>query len=441
MILFLAIVQLMFLIFFIYRGSKKQGLTFWVDPARIFVILWVTTICLYNFQLSSLYEPTLEINIVVMFIILLIILLLGRFSINKEEVIERFEQIKDEDAYKRYSFLTNIIFVIGVTVFIMNALYYGLAILQENRINKQQMQHYSAYLVYTLTFCAQVKYIVFRSFKKRSDLIMLLVSVGVLFLTLNRGPIFFLITTIYIYEIIQFVKIKEKFSKRRILASYGSLAIAVVITLQLFNYVGNMRIGYALKKYNKTIQQHYGMNEMMPSSLVWGYMYLTSPLDNAAFSIKNQEVEFTYFNKLLYPFIKLSANIVGQGDEYKQWINSRKSFVPHLEKRAGLNVSSFIAEAYQDLGYAGLLIYIGLYCALVYFTVRIIKRKTMFSSIGVFTIYSNTLNMLLWSVFVNSLKIQILLINLILVLALELDSKFKLSSKLVALGKKGGSNG
>jgi oligosaccharide repeat unit polymerase len=437
MILFLAIAQLVFLIFFIYRGSKKQGLTFWVDPSKIFIILWVTTICLYNFQLSSLYEPTLEINLVAMFIIVLIILLLGRSSITKGEVIERFEQIKKEDAYKRYNVIINIIFIIGVTVFTLNVLYYGLAILKENRIDKQPMQHYSAYLVYMLTLCAQVKYIVFRTFRSKWDLAILITSVGVLFLTLNRGPIFFLITTIYIYEVIGFIRIKDKLSKRKLLASVGALLLAVIITLQLFNYVGNIRIKFALNKNGKTIQQHYRMNEMVPSSLVWGYMYLTSPLDNAAFSLKNQEVEYTYFNKLLYPFIKFSANIVGQGDEYKQWLNSRKSFVPHLQKNVGLNVSSFITEAYQDLGYIGLLFYIGIYCALVYFTMRIIKRKTLFSSIAVFTIYSNTLNMLLWSVFVNSLKIQILLMNLILVVAVEFEAKFKLFSKMKAFGKKG----
>ncbi|WP_163195308.1 oligosaccharide repeat unit polymerase [Clostridium thermarum] len=436
MIFAIAVLQLLFLGYYIYIGNKKQGLTFWVDPSKIFVLLWVTTICLYNFQFSGLYSPTLQINLIVMLIIAAIILILRKNSISSEEAVALLDEIDKENSYNTYYLVSNIIFFMAVPTFINNVLHYGLAILAENKIGKQPMEHYSSYIVYMLTLCAQIKYILYRNFKNKKDLAVLAISVLVLFLTLNRGPIAFLFTTIYIYEVIHFIKIKDRISKRKIYISISAAVLAMVIFLQLFAYVGNVRMEYALNKYNKTLQQHYKMSDYMPDSLVWVYMYLTSPMDNAAHAMGSQEVQFTYFNNLLYPFIKLSANIVGKGNEYRQWLNQRKTLSPHLAESVGLTADSFIVEAYQDLGYVGVLVYIGIYCGLIYFTMRLIRRKTDFSAVGAMVIYSNTLNLLLWSVFVNSLKIPILLLNIMAVVAVELNHKYKLLPRLYALIKK-----
>jgi|GEM_PF-5021103 len=77
----------------------------------------------------------------------------------------------------------------------------------------------------------------------------------------------------------------------------------------------------------------------------------------------------------------------------------------------------------QDLGYVGVIIYVSIFVALAYFGIALIKRKIKFSALGAIIIYINILNMLLWSVFVNSLKIPVLILNILLILLIEVLMK------------------
>lgn len=420
----------MLLIYYIIRGIKIQGTSFWIDSNKIFVLIWITTLCLYDFKFSFLYNPTIEINIIVIVMSSVFVIASKSRSIKKDDIIKLFEGLKDKNKYKKYSRISNVIFAFGSITFLLNVAIFGLAIFSKNKINKQGMNHYSAYIVYMLVLCGQIKYILLRKFKKKSDLAVLIATVFILFLTLNRGPLVFIIVTVYIYEIANLICAKSSLTKKKIYLTLGIMVLGGFIFLFVFSYVGNMRMSYALGSVlHETLQEHYGMSKYVPKVFVWLYIYATSPLENVAYSIAHQDMQFTYFNNLLYPFIKFFANIVGYGDVYKNWLMSRVTFTPYLDSKVGLNVSSFIFDALKDFSYIGIVLYVGIYFALTYYSISLINRRKTFSSIGTLIIYSNVFIILILSIFENSLKVPVPLLNLILIFLVELNWEYGYLSK------------
>lgn len=418
---FIGIIQLILLSILLFRWYQKSELSIFVDAIKLMIILWLVNIALYNLKLSSHYNPNLIMNIIVILICIVFFIGSRKAFLVEDDILLNMEKMKsDKDSFLIYSLIINLVFIIAFITFWLNVKKYGLAILSQNKINKQQMDHYSAYIVYMLVLCAQAKYILFRINKKIPDLIVFLLSIGTLVLTLNRGPIAFILAAMYIYELFSLIKIKNSISKKRLYIIYSILILAFIAFLQFFGYIGDMRMEYVLEHvYHRTINEHYGMSEAIPSGFLWGYIYLTSPLENAAFSLMNQSVHLTYFNNLLYPFIKFFANILGSGESYKMWLKEKASYVPYLDDKIGLNVSSFIPEAMQDFGYIGVIVYVSIFLFLAYVSIKMIKSRRL-TSIGSTIIYANILNMLLWSVFGNSLKIPVLILNIFFILFVEL---------------------
>ena len=300
-------------------------------------------------------------------------------------------------------------------MFWKNAIKHGLAIFDENKIDKQAIDHYDAYIIYMLVVVAQIKYILFRAKRSFAELIMFILSLGTLMLTLNRGPIAFIVAACYIYEIFNLIKNKDRMPKKILYGIYGGFILGGLIFTYFFGVIGDMRMEYVLNNIlHKTINEHYLMPTWIPSGILWIYIYLTSPLENAAFAIASGGVNFTFFNNLFYPFIKLFANIIGKGEAYKQWLISRGSYQAYLDEEVGLNATSFITDGMQDLGYIGLVVYILIFLALAYLGVQLIKKRIT-SSIGSIIIYANIINILLWSVFSNSLRIPTLLLYILFI--------------------------
>lgn len=317
-------------------------------------------------------------------------------------------------------------------MFIYNGYKHGLAIAEENKIGKQELDHYAGYIVYMLVLCAEIKYVLFRNYGRWIDLVILLLSTALLMLTLNRGPMAFLFITIGLYEVFNFINIKEYLQKRTKYMIYGGFIALVLAFVWFFGYIGDMRMKYVMENvYGRTLAEHYGVSELMPSGFLWVYIYLTSPLENIAFSLTNQVVNFTYFNNLFYPFVKFFANILGKGAEYKEWLMGQATYIPYLEKKVGLNAGSFIPEAFQDLGVAGFVVYLGIYMALAYFSIKLIKNRGRLSSISKILIYTNITSILLWGVFVNSFKIPILIMNIMILLVIEFDYRMGYSERLL----------
>ena len=61
----LAIIQILILVAFVVNFGRKQGISFLVDQGKVMFILWITALILYNLKISTLYNPNIQINIVV----------------------------------------------------------------------------------------------------------------------------------------------------------------------------------------------------------------------------------------------------------------------------------------------------------------------------------------------------------------------------------------
>ncbi len=417
----IALLQLLVFIFIMRKFVKEKGLVILVDQVKIMFILWMGALILYDFTLSSFYKPTLQINLITIFIWVSFLIMAKFISLEEEDVHILFDEFHDKDYYKLYALASNTIFIIAALTFAVNVNKYGLMILEENKINKQMMDHYAGYIVYMLVLCGEVKYILFRNHKKWIDLLVFIGSVGILVLTINRGPIAFLFITIGIYEVFSFINIKETLSKKQKFTIYGIFIALILAFIWFFGYIGSMRMEFVLTEvYKRSLWEHYGVPTWMPEGFLWIYIYLTSTLENAAYALAHQvTLGFTFMGNLFYPFVKLVANVLGQGDIFKDWLMSQGGYVPHLQSKVGLNAMTFIPEAFHDLGIAGFIIYVLLYVLLAYLSIRLIKSRIGFSSIGKILIYTNITSILLWSIFVNSFKIPILILNIFGVLFIE----------------------
>lgn len=418
----LAIFQLLIMGYILYKSIKKQGMSLFGDILKIMFFLWLGNLALYNLQISKYYSPTILINITVLALCLCLYIASKKFELGERDVLNIIKIGENEKSYRMYSIITTGIFILASILFLINVNKYGLAILKDDKINKQRIDHYAGYVIYMLAFVAQVKYILFRNRKKILDCILCIGSMGILVLTLNRGPIAYVVIAAYIYELFRFVKQKKSMSKKKVYAVYGAFFIAFLAFVVFFGYIGDLRMENVLDRKGITIQEHYGISNMIPSSFVWIYVYLTSPLENAAFAIANQGVGMTFLNNLFYPFIKLFANIIGQGDAYKQWLLSKGQYTPYLWDKVGLNAPSFIPDAMQDLGIFGVTLYLAIYVAIAVLAIYAIKKRNKFSSVGALVLYANVVSIVLWSVFQNSLSIPILILNILLVLVIELGN-------------------
>lgn len=416
MYFYIGVIQLLILTVMLFKYLKSSGIVVFADGIKLMLFLWLANIGLYNISISKLYNPNYQINIVVIFICIIFFLVGRRKYIKAEDIKISMKEIEDnKEDYIIYKWITNILFLVAFLVFWKNTIKHGLAIFDENKIDKQVIDHYDAYIIYMLVVVAQIKYILFRAKRSFAELIMFILSLGTLMLTLNRGPIAFIVASCYIYEIFNLIKNKDRMSKKILYSIYGGFILVGLIFIYFFGVIGDMRMEYVLNNIlHKTINEHYLMPTWVPSGILWIYIYLTSPLENAAFAIAGGGVNFTFFNNLFYPFIKLFANIIGKGEAYKQWLISRGSYQAYLDEEVGLNATSFITDGMQDLGYIGLIVYILIFLALAYLGVQLIKKRIA-SSIGSIIIYANIINILLWSVFSNSLRIPTLILYILFI--------------------------
>ena len=422
----LGVIQLILVGLVVYKGYKKQGISIVVDSFKIMGLIWLLALSLYNIALSGWYKPNIQINIIVGIIVAIFLAISKKVYIEDSDIKEFWKDNDNKTSTELYSIAVNFIFVIASIIFIDNILRHGLVILSKgNKIGKQPIDHYAGYIIYMLTIVAQIKYILFRQRKKFLDLFVFVGSIVILIATMNRGPIAFIVAAIYVYEIFSLVKNIESMTKKQVYIIVGILVAMGLVFAQFFAIIGNMRVEHVLNDiYKTTLNEHYKMSGLFPSAFVWIYIYMTSPLENAAFSIVNQVADSTFFNNLFYPFIKFFANIMGKGDIYKEWLMQQNGYTPYLDGNPGLNVSSFIPQAMQDMSYLGVVVYVAIYAAFAYLVIRIIKNKK-FSLIGSFIIYANVLNLLLWSIFENSLRVPIILMNIIFVVFIELFMKMR----------------
>src|SRR3712207_8767581 len=98
-------------------------------------------------------------------------------SLKDQDIKEIARGFEDDSFYKIYSILSTIIFVVGTVIFIYNVIKHGFRITASNKIDKQDMDHYGAYFVYMLILAGEIKYLLFRNYKKVIDAI-IFVEIG-----------------------------------------------------------------------------------------------------------------------------------------------------------------------------------------------------------------------------------------------------------------------
>ena len=156
------------------------------------------------------------------------------------------------------------------------------------------------------------------------------------------------------------------------------------------------------------------MKVNLSNTLIWIYIYITSPLENARYAIENITLKkYTMFNQLFYPLIKFIANLFGKGNIYKEYVVSNKTYYPYLDNVCGLNVSSFIYTAFEELNIIGFLVYLVMYLLISFISIKILNNKNINVDDKII-LYSNIVQILLWSIFVNSFAIGTNLLNIII---------------------------
>ena len=79
----------------------------------------------------------------------------------------------------------------------------------------------------------------------------------------------------------------------------------------------------------------------------------------------------------------------------------------------GLNVSTFIYSAFEELNIIGFLVYLFMYLFISFISIKILNDKNINIDDKII-LYSNIVQILLWSIFVNSFAIGANLLNIII---------------------------
>jgi len=291
---------------------------------------------------------------------------------------------------RRFNAAMFVVGVFGSIVFYRAA---GITLFQENKIARpigEGVFHYVAYLKDLLACQLAVSYLLVRVYhefhRKLVYVLMMIVSAIFLGVGLNRGVFVFPLIVIIIFECI-----KAHGSYRFVLF----LSAITGLFLGGFSWIGNVRVQYVFDTiYGRSVGEHYGMAGY-PTWFVWFYIYLTSPLENFRHMLFSQEpVGHTFGAMLFYPACQVIFKVFGSN--LKEYLG----LYPYLDNTVGLNMSSFLASAYQDFGALGFVLYLGVYTMLLVWSVRLAAKNVF----GIFA-YAMALNCLAWMVFTNSLAI------------------------------------
>lgn len=417
---FLGLVELMLLIAYVYNGYKRDGVFIFLDISKIGFMLWLGTIGLYNVQISTLYHPSIEIN-------LLSLLILFNFYIISKVHLGIQEKLKDEIlTLKEYgisnTYISGMILLLFVGIFASYRTYrlYGFTLLNENKLMRTDLA--MGYAYNSLVVVAIFSYILFRlnhkKYERTKAVLLFVISMILLMLLMNRGSLFYVVLGLATFELLNYYTSENR--KYLSIKTKFMIVIAVIAFIYLFGLLGDIRTaGVNATVYHSTLVQRYQLPEGFPSGLGQIYVYLTSPMENASHLLQTGMItKPTYFNYLFYPFIKVFANVFEMGGEYQTYVAGLPDPEPYLWNVAGLNTLSFIGSAYQDFGIIGILVYLIFYDLIIVFVSRILKSNLR--PVSKILIYSLLMNCILWSVFTNSVfKLAVLWTNTIFIILID----------------------
>lgn len=388
---------ILLVIFYCVSCVKNEGLLFLFNYARLGFLIWTFALGLYDLKLSKLYHPDGVINLIGTLIIFNFILLMKILPNESRRFVDICRKIK----LPRKGFLFALYFTLGlgIVAFLKN---YNEGLLRFYVSNKAMRVDISlSYFFHALVVVSICFYILFREEKKKRKkvayLIISFVSLFIEYTNLARGPLLFWGVGILFYEILKYIIRKSyKVSIKQMIV----FLIGVILLIWGFGAIGDARTA---RIFGQSATQYYQMVKNFPSGFTWIYIYITSPLENLRYSLENDIItNYACFNKLLYPIIKLFANIFGQGDQYANYVRSFNSITPYLWRKAGLNMSTFVSAAYLDANVIGIFVYLVLYDFIGVFLHKIIKSKKI-TSISKIIIVPLLLEIPIWSIFTDSI--------------------------------------
>lgn len=394
---FFGIMLLVLLFVLIAFWYIDNGILFFCNYSRLAVIIWILGLGLYNLQLSKLYKPNLLINIICIFVIINFALCCKVFPSDINIIYEIFGNAgyDNKRKYIRKVYLT---LLLGIFSFLVNLRLGNLRWFSNNRAANTDIT-----LSYFLNMMVPVSlffYYRFRRSKNKKRILYFLLtflSIFLIFCNMSRGPIMYWLFGVVIFEIANYSKRKK--TKKITLKQFIFLLIVLVIGIWGFGYIGELRTSSI---YLGGTNAHYEMKVNLPAGLTWIYIYISSPLENLRYILCNETLNTIQFgNNLFYPAIKLFANFLGLQAQYTSWLTRTNSLYPYLQNVYGLNVSSFIDEAYRDFDFAGIIIYLFFYDLIAYLTHKILHNNKI-SDISKAIIIPIIFQIAIWSIFANS---------------------------------------
>lgn len=378
---------------------SKDGVLFFVNYNRLAYILWSISLGLYDLQLSALYHPSLAINVIGIIIILNFWILDIVLPNDIKELFKIYTNI--ESVSKIYKLGVFFVLGLGFLSFIVNLRNGALRFFLENKGARNNIS--LSYFLGLMVVVSQFFYIYARSHFKKINrqfifyMGMSAISLFFIFANLSRGHLLYWGITILIFELCDYMRRKKVFSITFKQVIY--IGIIIFVAIWGFGYIGDSRTKYV---FTNGPAYQYQMDSNIPSGFVWTYIYISSPLENARYALEEINVEhYSFFNKMLYPVIKLVSNFVGMGNDYSMFVASFDDVKPYLWNSVGLNMGSFIMDAYQDLDIIGIIVYILCYDLIALFTHRIINSKK-YLNISKALIVPLVFQTAIWSVFTSS---------------------------------------
>lgn len=365
---------------------------------RIGAIIWLLGIGLYDLALSSMMHPSLIINLVAGIIVLFF--LVSSMLFQSDAVVLR-------DAIRNIRPIRNVFFWFAICLlsaaclyaFWQNANNGMLRLLSDNP--SMRVDFTNGYL-YRLSVPLSILfwYTCRRGGTRIGRVLSAALFVLFVFVTacdLSRGPLLWIITGIILFELL--IRAEKSNNAKLSPRAWMLLILALVAISWAFDYFGSLRTANIFKT---TASNYYDMKVRLPSGLSWIYIYLCSPLENARYALENSVVNSpTLSANLFYPVYKLIANIIGQGDNFSNWVNSHSELHAYLIGSYGLNVGTFILDALQDFWTLGIVIYLFAYVGVNALTKQIISSKKI-NPITKLIVYSLAFQGPLWSIFSNS---------------------------------------
>lgn len=378
---------------------NKDGILFFCNYARLGAIVWLLAIGLYDLCLSKLYNPTLIVNVVSIAIVLNFIGLSYAIPSDIDRVRDIYTNVV-ADKRKSLSFIiVAIVMILGIVSFIVNLKSGQLRLFLKNKGVYTDLK--LSYFLNAMVVTAILFYYLFRT-RNKHKLVYLglcLFSTFLIGANMSRGHILYILTGIGLFELFNYTAKKKR--KKISLKLFVIILVAFAAFVIMFGSVGQARTATIF--VNGT-NSKYEMKYNLPTGLTWIYIYLSSSLENVSYTLSNQILSFSdysYFQKLFYPFIKFAANLIGKGNAYVTYLGIYNKVQPVLATQYGLNVSTFISDAYSDFGYLGIVVYLFFYDLIGWLNHKIIishKIKNIYKGI----IFSILIQISLWSAFGNS---------------------------------------